>query len=582
VRTGQISQFSNKEAKVTTYPQQCAGTVQTGTVGIEFKIPLGGECGTEDPTTTPETGSPATPLAIPTPPPPPPPPSPVAAPPAPAPAPATTLDQCITLCDKSSSIEGTGKVTGGGWIYLTNNTYYDASKVCVKGSTYSDCLSYQNTNANFKLNGKKANYGFNAMFRKGLPMGSTNFDFDGGMFHFHSTTQNTPYKFLEVVDEVHARWMGTGTLATSLIPKKNDYKTGFCFMVAVQDHGEPGAEDTWRIRIWKCGDLGVDPLTLTKEQFAVYGDDEARLVFDTNYVPMSVDKPKYTYKAAFPLPNIWEPPSDPQRWRFNGTNVGELDQNGGGNIQIHLHGKPSKALEYDIDNGTPCECANEPFQGDGEGFVTGGGFIFLDQAYMKNEPEGIYKGVKANFGFNAKWLQGQAQGSTNFDILGNGFHFHSQTGGGYEYEDLEVVCSPNTVYGDWADGVAARWWGYGKVARTMAEPKANDWQDGYMYFVSVQDNGEPGIGDHWRIRIMDNNKGSPTVLFDSHYYGTEGAIFSEDPALCPNAAACKPADFIADFQGDLLGRGDRGGGNIQVHCKGGPPARRRQRKRRNL
>jgi len=152
--------------------------------------------------------------------------------------------------------------------------------------------------------------------------------------------------------------MGTGTLATSLNPKKNDYKTGFCFMVSVQDHGEPGAEDTWRIRIWKCegpgGKLNSDPLDLTMDEFVAQADMETRLVFDTNYVPKSY---RYynEYKFMFPLPSMMEPP-DSERYRFNGTNVGELHQNGGGNIQIHLKGKKSEALQFALTQGYSCNC----------------------------------------------------------------------------------------------------------------------------------------------------------------------------------------------------------------------------------
>jgi len=47
-------------------------------------------------------------------------------------------------------------------------------------------MALANTNGvGTALDQVKANYGFNAMFRKGQPMGSTNFDFGGGYFHFH-------------------------------------------------------------------------------------------------------------------------------------------------------------------------------------------------------------------------------------------------------------------------------------------------------------------------------------------------------------------------------------------------------------
>jgi len=240
----------------------------------------------------------------------------------------------MRMCDDE------GKVTGGGWILLGgeelgSNAYFN-SDYCQTGNTASDCASQFGS-----LDGMKSNYGFNAMYRKGLPEGSTNFDIDGGYFHFHSATRSIPLKFLEVIDPIHARWMGKGSLSTALNPRKNDFDDDFCFMVAVQDHGEPGYHDTWRIRIWYCGSMSGKPDCALDETpfftsqnaadlpFIACGEDADRLVFDTDP------------EGALPSVGFADKPDTADLFRFNGTEVGVADADvmgakGGGNIQIHL------------------------------------------------------------------------------------------------------------------------------------------------------------------------------------------------------------------------------------------------------
>ena len=82
------------------------------------------------------------------------------------------------------------------------------------------------------------------------------------------------------------------------------------FMVAVQDNGEPGAADTWRLRIW---DTKVDGV----------------LVLDSKG-----KNPKVPVTYVFDTcPGCAIGSNDPDR--FDGTTLGELTSNGGGNIQIH-------------------------------------------------------------------------------------------------------------------------------------------------------------------------------------------------------------------------------------------------------
>merc|ERR1712226_788241 len=472
--------------------------------------------------------------------------------------------------------DGEGKVTGGGWILLedTSDIYFDRS-VCPPNS---DCSS-----AN--LEGIKANYGFNAMFRKGIPEGSTNFDFDGGFFHFHSETQSTPLKFLEVIDGVHARWMGKGWLATTAKPRKNDWDSGFCFMVGVQDHGEPGYLDTWRIRIWRCDDtcFSDNPGDTHFKQadipnaFTDCGNNIDNLVFDTN--------PTYLKPGDIAIPAIEDEASE---MRFNGTQVGTPDSEakGGGNIQIHLKTNGNN------DKWCQCDC------GDGEGKVTGGGWIYLDGSYFNtnycgnSQPCNAYAaegltGVKANYGFNAMYRKGIPEGSTNFDFDGGYFHFHSATQG-TNLKFLEVI-----------DGIHARWMGRGYLASTLV-PKKNDWDDDFCFMVAVQDHGEPGYHDTWRIRIwycgQDNNGPNDQDCFadnidDTPFFQQDipnaftncghmdtRLVFDTNPDMpLPGDVTPLPTTETVTtelrFNGTEVGEqepgvdGAKGRGNIQIHLK---------------
>ena len=489
------------------------------------------------------------------------------------------------------------------------------------------CQSQQSMNCKTQftdiVDGIKANYGFNAMYRKGVPEGSVSFGFDGGYFRFHSETKGQDLKFLEVNDGIRARWMGTGMLSTVKDPKKNSYDNDFCYMVAVNDWGEPGYKDTWRIRVWYCGETdnkgdlpnGLPPVdspsdcskygdndhlgigTPKTHPFLKCADDMARLVFDTH---MHGELPSAGFSGL---------PKTSELLRFNGTEVGELgDQKGGGNIQIHLNGKPTAALEEIIKAGETPECCAVEFEGDGcIGFVTGGGQIHMGSPYLK-EPfpaskqdecscdlaHGICDSDKANencnllesgqiatFGFNAKQFHGVPDGSTNFlvhDVGGKDFHFHTEKyhvtdGKAHVYDGLEVVCDDDTYGTDGAyAGVSARWTGVGKIQYVGSgeKPDEGKWVSGYRFFVAVQDWGEPGRDDTFRIRVLD--KDGESVLFDSnHELGAQddGWIYKELDPLCTDPADCSGTP---QFDGDDLGRnpGKNGGGNIQMHCKGGP------------
>lgn len=86
----------------------------------------------------------------------------------------------------------------------------------------------------------KANFGFNARYKKGtnVPDGQTNFVLNAGNFHFHSEG----YLWLVVSGDSKAKFAGVGTV---------NGEGSFGFMLTVNDNGEPGTgSDTVRIVIW--------------------------------------------------------------------------------------------------------------------------------------------------------------------------------------------------------------------------------------------------------------------------------------------------------------------------------------------
>jgi Calx-beta domain-containing protein/Big-like domain-containing protein/PKD domain-containing protein len=112
------------------------------------------------------------------------------------------------------------KVTGGGWI-----------KQPVGAVPNSGGMAY---------------FGFNAKQHAGstVPTGETNFKYRPGNLHFHSTSYEAMVVTItpDPVTPDKAEWWGSGTINGT-----GDY----CFKVNVTDAGEPGKNDSFRIRIWQ-------------------------------------------------------------------------------------------------------------------------------------------------------------------------------------------------------------------------------------------------------------------------------------------------------------------------------------------
>jgi hypothetical protein len=408
--------------------------------------------------------------------------------------------------DKSVDMDaGDGFVTGGGWIYLDPENFYVDTDIV--GTTFAKDT--------------KANFGFNAKTKKGVPDGSTNFVIDGNAFHFHSGTGKVDYDFLEVPDGIRARWWGTGHLSTGAgNAAKGDV---YSFLVAVHDWGEPGADDTWRIRIWETS--------------------SNKLVFDTNK-----NVPGMELTAD----------NDPNNDRFLGTELGELDANGGGNIQIH-RSKNGRAVMLETDVNCACDPEKKisPAEAGGGAFVTGGGWVYLADA-IRNTTGTVEElnGNKANFGFNAKFNKAQLvpDGSTNFDYEGNEFHFHSETGGNVNFDFLEIP-SPTE----------ARWMGRGTLSLTAARRRGlQKVQVTHGFMVAVQDNGEPGAADTWRLRIWNTEVDGDLVLDSDGKNPEVPATYVFD--TCPDCptGSNDPYRFDGTTLGELT---SNGGGNIQIHWK---------------
>jgi hypothetical protein len=255
---------------------------------------------------------------------------------------------------------------------------------------------------------------------------------------------------------------------------------------------------------------------------------------------------------------------DPTNLRFLGTELGELDANGGGNIQIH---KSKKGRQVMLESDALCVCDPEgkinPSEAGGGAFVTGGGWVYLANAIRNTTGTPDYlDGNKANFGFNAKFKKntGQPDGSTNFDYEGNEFHFHSETGGNVYYDFLEVPTPTE-----------ARWIGKGTLSltarRILKNANANKGATPdivYGFMVAVQDNGEPGAADTWRLRIWNPADGDLTWEGSNYDIPVVPAkyVFDTNPEF-PTAS-----DSKYRFLGTELGELDsNGGGNVQIHWK---------------
>ncbi len=116
-----------------------------------------------------------------------------------------------------------GFVTGGGWIDSPVNGAYDYMSV-----------------------GGKASFGFVSKYKKGknVPDGSTNFVFQAGDLHFHSSS----YDWLVVTGSDYAMFKGTGTINGT-----EEYK----FRIWAGDGGK-GGDDTFRIKIWEEDEGGLE------------------------------------------------------------------------------------------------------------------------------------------------------------------------------------------------------------------------------------------------------------------------------------------------------------------------------------
>ena len=92
----------------------------------------------------------------------------------------------------------------------------------------------------------KASFGFVSKYKKGknVPDGSTNFVFQAGDLHFHSSS----YDLLVVTGSDYAMFKGTGTINDS-----GEYK----FRIWAGDGGK-GGEDTFRIKIWEEDEYGIE------------------------------------------------------------------------------------------------------------------------------------------------------------------------------------------------------------------------------------------------------------------------------------------------------------------------------------
>jgi len=130
-------------------------------------------------------------------------------------------DTCSTVQESALVVivdPSAGFVTGGGWFESPSGAY----------------------RADTDAQGK-ANFGFVSKYKKGqsVPSGNTLFQFQSADFSFKSTA----YEWLVITGSDCAKFKGEGVVDGS--------SDEHGFMLTACDNGEPGENDTFRIKIWK-------------------------------------------------------------------------------------------------------------------------------------------------------------------------------------------------------------------------------------------------------------------------------------------------------------------------------------------
>lgn len=137
----------------------------------------------------------------------------------------------------------------------------------------------------------------------------------------------------------------------------------------------------------------------------------------------------------------------------------------------------------DDDNGVGSATFSYVVVYNGAGFVTGGGWLTSPAGALAATPAAA---GRANFGFNAKYVNGQPQGSTQFQFQNGALNFHST---GY---DWIVVSGPSAIHA-----------GSGTI----------NGSGDFAFLVSVVDGAAAGTQvDRFRIRIWDKTTGD--VIYD--------------------------------------------------------------------
>jgi hypothetical protein len=170
-----------------------------------------------------------------------------------------------------------------------------------------DAIRNANGAVNRELIDIKADFGFSGKFNKGnivVPDGSTNFDHEGDEFHFQHSERGggSEHNFLEIPSPTEARWIGKGTWS---LGGHKDEDIVCCFMMVVQDNGEPGSSDAWCLRT-----CGTQRIMMAISFLIRWFLPHASLTTPTRGFSTGCDDPH----------------------RFLGTQLGEFDSNGGGNV----------------------------------------------------------------------------------------------------------------------------------------------------------------------------------------------------------------------------------------------------------
>lgn len=233
--------------------------------------------------------------------------------------------------------------------------------------------------------------------------------------------------------------------------------------------------------------LATDPEGATATAFTVVSVNNAAPVVGAITAPVAPQSIGSSISASAPFsdPGIPDTFTCSIEWGDDTTTGGAVGGTGcsGSHVYTAAGVYSIHMTVRDDDGGTGSSTFNYVVIYSGTSFVTGGGWLGSPAGAFAENPSAT---GRANFGFNAKYVNGQAQGSTEFVFQNGGLNFHSTS---YDW----IVVS----------GFEALYVGSGTL----------NGSGDYAFLVSVADGKLAGTDvDRFRIRIWEKATGA--VVYD--------------------------------------------------------------------